>query len=131
MADDVKPWPSNIARLIGDLVETRTGSRGVSMQTEGGPPISRPTGPAFPVLRGRATLSTSELAALNSTRLGRFEVEWKGQRKLVRLAPDSVSPGNPRELSNQSEYVGNASPRTTYTIEFDLLLLTPPSGGQE
>jgi hypothetical protein len=130
MIDEVKPWPSSIARILANLVETRAGQRITLVQTEGGPPLSRPTGKSFAVLRGQATLSASELASLNSTRLGKFEIEWNGRRELVRLAPDAVSPGNPRELSNQTVIEVNSKPRTTYKVEFDLIRLTPPEGDQ-
>lgn len=116
---DVKPWPASLTRLLRDLVETRAGERATSFQTEGGPPIVRPTNKSFPVLRGLAKLSALELDALKNTGRGKYEIEWKGQRKLVQLAPEAISPRNPREVS--SEFVGG---KTTYTIEFDLLLFT-------
>lgn len=130
MIDEVKPWPAALTGIITNLVETRSGQRVVSMQTEGGPPISRPTGNGFAILRGQATLSAAELVTLNSTQRGKFEIEWKGRRQIVRLAPREVSPNNPRELSNQTVYDGNGKPNITYRVEFDLLLLTPPSSDQ-
>lgn len=129
MSEEVKPWPAALTRILGNLVETRAGGRATSTPTEGGPPIMRRTGPTFLVLQGEATLSDPEWTALNSTREGRFGVDWQGQRRMVRLAPDSISPGNPRVLSSEQVFDGTTQSHTR-RVAFDLLLLTPVPSDQ-